>query len=242
MTGNKGKSIEESLQLLIKELRHLQHGLDFELRIDKFIHNKLINACQDVPACQYACFKYSDLLAGLINDLRSSIITHQKAHPTEVFFTDRRYHKFDNSHRTQSQSTRSYGGSSFCGGGGRNKKCFVYQKEGCWSTKHIKDEQQASVKQYKECIGQQFEKGTARYISNFERVESGDNDNDEDEDENEDDLVDQMEALIVNTNSNSEAPDDFGSSEAFSTKNSEVFSTSFGSLSHAKVLTTDLAD
>lgn len=230
MTENEGKTMEESLQLLIKELRHLQHGLDFELRTDKFIHNKLINACQDVPACQYACFKPSDSLAGLINDLRSSIITHQKAHPTEVFFTDRRYHKFDNSRRTQSQPRRSYGGGGSRGGGGRNKKCFVCQKEGCWSTKHTKDEQQASIKRYKERIGQQFEKSAAHYISNFEGVESGDNDNDEDE--NEDDLVNQMEALIVNTGP--EAHDDFGSSEAFST--------SFGPLSHAEVLTTNLAN
>lgn len=222
--------MEESLQLLIKELRHLQHGLDFEFRTDKFIHNKLINACQDVSACQYACFKPSDSLAGLLNDLHSSIITHQKAHPTEVFFTNRRYHKFDNSRHTQSQPTRSYGGGGFCGGGGRNKKCFVCQKKGCWSTKHTKDEQQASVKWYKERIGQQFKKGAARYISNFEGVESGDNENDENE--NEDDLIDQMEALIINTDS--ETPDDFGSSEAFST--------SFGAHSHAKVLTTDLAD
>ena len=89
--------MEECLQLLIKDLRHLQHGLDAELRTDKFIHNKLINACQDIPACQYACFKPADGLAGLINDLRSSIITFQKVNPdntqTQAFFTDWRYHK-----------------------------------------------------------------------------------------------------------------------------------------------------
>ncbi len=101
MTGNKGKSMEKSLQLLIKKLRRLQHGLDFELRTDKFIYNKLINACQDVLTCQYAYFKISDLLAGLINDLHSLIITHQKAHPTKVFFINCRYHKFDNLRRTQ---------------------------------------------------------------------------------------------------------------------------------------------
>ena len=72
MEKNEGKPMEECLQLLIKDIRHLQHGLDVELCTDKFIHNKLINACQDVPACQYACFKPADGLAGLINDLRSS--------------------------------------------------------------------------------------------------------------------------------------------------------------------------
>ena len=146
--------MEESLQLLIKKLRHLQHKLDFKLRTDKFIYNKLINICQDVPAYQYACFKPSDLLVGLINDLCSLIITHQKAHPTEVFFTNCQYHKFNNLHRTQSQPTRLYSSNGFCNGSGRNKKCFICQKEGCWLTKYTKDEQQASVKRYKERIGQ----------------------------------------------------------------------------------------
>lgn len=51
-----------------------------------------------------------------------------------------------------------------------------------------------------------------------------------------------MKALIVNTNFDSKAPDDFGISEVFFNKISEVYSISFGPLSHAKVLTTDLAD
>jgi hypothetical protein len=75
---NEDKSIEECLQLLIKNLRHLQHDLNSKLRSEKFIHNKLINACQDVFACQYVCFKLSDSLADLINDLRSSIVIYQK--------------------------------------------------------------------------------------------------------------------------------------------------------------------
>lgn len=57
---NEGRSMEECLQLMIKDLRHLQHELNLEFRSDKFIHNKLINGCQDVPACQYACFKPPD--------------------------------------------------------------------------------------------------------------------------------------------------------------------------------------
>lgn len=86
--------MEECFETLIDELRHLQHGLDPEIYTDQFIHNKLINACQNLPACQYACFKPADSLAGLINDLRSSIITYTQANPTsETFFTNRHYHK-----------------------------------------------------------------------------------------------------------------------------------------------------
>lgn len=68
-TDNTGKSTLDCLQILTKELRHLQHSLDPDLRTDKFLHNKLIHACQELPACQYACFKPSDSLAGLITDL-----------------------------------------------------------------------------------------------------------------------------------------------------------------------------
>jgi hypothetical protein len=93
---NESKFIEECLQLLIKDLRHLQHDLNSKLRSEKFIHNKLINACQDVFVCQYVCFKLSDSLVDLINDLRSSIVIYQKVNSAnfiETFFTDRRYHK-----------------------------------------------------------------------------------------------------------------------------------------------------
>lgn len=48
---NTRKLTLDCLQLLIKELRHLQHGLNPDLRTDKFLHNKLINACQELPVC-----------------------------------------------------------------------------------------------------------------------------------------------------------------------------------------------
>lgn len=92
MGKNEEKQVEKCLQLLIKDLRHLQYRLDVELRTDKFINKKLINVCQDFPACQYACFKPADRLASLINNLYSFIITFQKANPdnrqTQAFFTD----------------------------------------------------------------------------------------------------------------------------------------------------------
>jgi hypothetical protein len=131
---NEDKFIEKCLQLLIKNLRHLQHDLDSELRSEKFIHNKLINACQDVFACQYACFKLSDSLIGLINDLRSSIIIYQKVNSAnffetlETFFTDRRYHKNFSlrigNFSFRINQNRRYSYSS-------RKKCFVCQKERC---------------------------------------------------------------------------------------------------------------
>jgi hypothetical protein len=112
---NESKFIEKCLQLLIKNLRHRQHDLNSKLRTEKFIHNKLINACQDVFACQYVCFKLSDSLVDLIDDLRSSIVIYQKVNSAnftetfETFFIDRRYHKnfsfrINQNHRFQNPS------------------------------------------------------------------------------------------------------------------------------------------
>ncbi len=136
---NKDKSIEECLQLLIKDLRHLQHDLNSKLRSEKFIHNKLINACQDVFVCQYVCFKLSDSLVDLINDLRSSIIIYQKVNSSnfietfKTFFIDKRYHK-NSSLRIDNFSSRINNFSFRINQNRRysqKKKCFVCQKEEC---------------------------------------------------------------------------------------------------------------
>ncbi len=136
--------MNECLQLLIKELRHLQHDLEPILRIDDFIHNKLVNACQKISACQYACFKSSDSLTELINDLKSSIIIYQKAHSIEfsffiefIFFIDRRYHRTFQSRINQNreyqnrEQHRGYQDRRNQGQKRTEKKCFVCHKEGC---------------------------------------------------------------------------------------------------------------
>ncbi len=162
MEKNEGKPMEECLQLIIKDLCHMQYGLHVELCTDKFINNKTINVCQDVPACQYICFQPADELASLINDLRFSIITFQKAKPnntqTRVFFIDRRYHK-------QYQPPLSAFAWRDRGDNRRNnqariwkKKCFVCNKEGCWSSKHTKEEHEESKKKFKERFFQGFNK------------------------------------------------------------------------------------
>ena len=96
---HQNKSMNECLQLLIKQLRHLQHQLNEELRFDKFIHNKLITICQKMSVCQYVCFKFFDTLVNLINDLQSFIIIFNKSHLHQienyqsdaVYYIDRRY-------------------------------------------------------------------------------------------------------------------------------------------------------
>jgi hypothetical protein len=138
MSFNENKSMNECLQLLIKDLRHLQHDLEWTLRIDDFIHNKLINACQKISACQYACFKSSDTLTELINDLKSSIIIYQKAHFIEfsffiefIFFIDRRYHRNFSLRISQNRAYQNRRYQDRRNQDRTRKVCFVCQKEEC---------------------------------------------------------------------------------------------------------------
>ena len=78
---NPKKSTTECLQILIKDLQYLQHGLNAKLQTDDFLYNKLITAYQEVEPYKYTCYKPIDTLAGLINDLRSSIITYKILNP-----------------------------------------------------------------------------------------------------------------------------------------------------------------
>ena len=99
ISKHQNKLMHECFQFLIKQLRHLQHELNEKFRFDKFIHNKLITACQKMFACQYICFKIFDTLVNLINDLQSFIIIFSKSHSHQienyqlnvVYYIDQRY-------------------------------------------------------------------------------------------------------------------------------------------------------
>jgi hypothetical protein len=233
MTSNEDKSVEECFQLLIKQLRHLQHDLNSKLRSKKFIHNKLINACQNVIACQYACFKFSDSLTNLINDLRSSIIIYQKVNSAnfietfEAFFTDRRYHKnfssrIDNFSLRINQNRRFQNRSK--------RKCFVCQKEECWFTKHSKDEREIAKQKFKN----RFFTRIDHYIFEYERTNSSSSYSEENDYDT--DLIDEMKTLIVDLSILSLISNNLS--------NVETFITSFDLVenANAEIMITNLAN
>src|SRR6266516_285391 len=228
---NAGKSTQDCLQLLIKELRHLQHGLDPDLRTDKFLHNKLINACQELPACQYACFKPSDSLAGLLNDLRSSIATFEKSHSenTQTFFTDRRYHKHPRPLSFRSFRSFNRNQPSLSGRHTSSKKrCFVCNKEGCWSSKHSREERDESRKKFKERFSRRFDRQASQYIAEYEGT-------DHDDDLDSESVDEAMEALMIDVESSPASPVQ---------EQAELFLTSFGTIQHEGAINTvtNLAD
>jgi len=128
----KGLDTGQAFQELIDKMWELQRGLAKDLQSDTTFYNKLLTACQDVPACKPACFRPAITLAGLISNIKSSIATYgNQRGETGSFLTDRRYH----SNRQSNHHNKG-------------KRCFVCGKPGCWSTNHTKDERDQKIRQY----------------------------------------------------------------------------------------------
>ena len=129
---NDDKSMIDCLNILINELRHLQHNLNSKLQNELFMQNHFIIACENVAACRLTCYKHSSTLIDQIADLHISITSYEKSRSFETknFFTDKRYKsmkKFEpkqSSFRTQIlyRSFRSRSSD-------RKKKCFVCEKK-----------------------------------------------------------------------------------------------------------------
>lgn len=229
-----GKSTIDCFEILLKRLRHWYHGLSPELQSNVYMHQKLLLACRDMDACSYACYKPSDTLTGLINDLRSSIITHQtrKSNTTTQLMTDRRYFKRDPPRYSNGNgisparpgksgyrsSSTSYRNRPYNSRQSTRKTCHVCRKEGCWSTEHSKDEQEDAIRKYKERLNHRNDRSARAYIMGDESEEDTPN-NDSDDD----DLDHQMDDLNI---------DD---------RNDSLF-TSFGTAAGAEALTIRLAD
>ncbi|KAI1003494.1 hypothetical protein K3495_g4718 [Podosphaera aphanis] len=141
MAENSNKSTVECLQLLIYKLRQLQHGLRNSLQTTEHFHDKLITACQGVPACRYAVSDPPDTIGALINKLQSSINAYEKENEqAEVLFTDRRYR---NSNLTLREYNRHPAKTA------RTPHCYICGKESFRSWKHSDKEKDIYKSKFK---------------------------------------------------------------------------------------------
>ena len=159
---NDDKSMIDCLNILINELRHLQHGLNLELQNELFMQNHLITAYENVAACRLTCYKHSPTLADQIADLHISITSYEKSHrssETENFFTDRRYRNMKKFKPKQSSSRAQILYQSFRSRppDRRKKKCFVCEKKKCWSTNHSNKKKNETIVRYKNQLNNRFD-------------------------------------------------------------------------------------
>ena len=182
---HQNKSMNKCFQLLIKELRYLQHDLNEKFRFDKFIHNKLITACQKVFACQYVCFKFFDTLADLINDLQSFIIIFSKSQshqvenyqPEAVYYIDQRYRFRKRFSNDSDQLRTSYDrkkndfdrNRTMISYNAEKKRCFICNKTDCWSINHTWKERDASKTRLKKRFNESFNRSDHQSKKNWNK-------------------------------------------------------------------------
>ena len=175
--------------------------------------------------------RYSKVLR--LNDLRSSIITFQKADPdntqTQAFFIDQRYYKQYHpplSAYAQRDRRDNRGNNQARIG---KKKCFVCNKKGCWSNNHTKKKCEESKKKFKERFSQRFDKRASQYIAEYKRVDYEIDDEIEDIDE-------AAEALMIDFRFPS--PSNIDQANV----NTNTFITSFGTIHQAETMIVYLAN
>jgi hypothetical protein len=117
--------------------------------------NKLVLACRSLPECQIACSAPADTLNSMINTLKSSITVYEfsysQGNTSHTYMTDRRFRSNnDNRFRRKGNQSRF----------NRQRRCFVYDKNDCWSTNHTESERQQAQERFKE-------KYKSRFNNNF---------------------------------------------------------------------------
>jgi hypothetical protein len=171
---NPEKSLPECLELMLRDLQKLYHKLRPQLRNEVNYHAKLISTTRTIPACQAATGKPAATVAGVIQDLRASVNQYTdtqldaqnmpSSHPVDAYYTDRRYHgRQSRSPYRERQPSRNRYASRYASRSPRRpprdrspRKCYICNKEGCWSTNHTAEEREAARQRAHRRIDQHF--------------------------------------------------------------------------------------
>ena len=205
---NSGKLTVECLNQFTTKLRTLQHGLDPDLRKSAFMHNKLIQACESIPACSPAVIDPPASIGDLIHKLQSSITAYEKqasATNPESYYTDRRYYSRNQERDSRDYHNHSRDRRSRYDRPRRIQRCFVCQKEGCRSYKHTETEREESKAKFKtenrgrfKRLGEHFDKGFKQYVTEYEGASS--------DSESEDEVKEAFQSLIIESKTKTRSP------------------------------------
>jgi len=72
--NNPGKPILQCFRMMLDRLLILQHGIDREFRTPRILANKIVTACQGVPATRIAISDPTEELTPLVSKIQSSIV------------------------------------------------------------------------------------------------------------------------------------------------------------------------
>ncbi|EXU94591.1 hypothetical protein X797_012339 [Metarhizium robertsii] len=138
MAKEPNKSLSDALEDLLQKIKQTYRGIRGPLLDDREMQNTLLSAVTGIPECDKAIYDGASTFEDLASKIRKSIRIsedNKKAtaqYHSEAHFVDRQFSNGDNrrSRFTVKRNQRL------------KPRCYVCQKEGCWSFKHSDKERQ----------------------------------------------------------------------------------------------------
>jgi hypothetical protein len=138
MAKEPNKSMSDALEDLLQKIKQTYRGIRGPLLDDREMQNTLLSAVTGIPECDKAIYDGASTFEDLASKIRKSIRIsedNKKAtaqYHSEAHFVDRQFSNGDNrrSRFTVKRNQRL------------KPRCYVCQKEGCWSFKHSDKERQ----------------------------------------------------------------------------------------------------
>ncbi|CAE7020344.1 hypothetical protein PTTW11_03048 [Pyrenophora teres f. teres] len=203
IANNPDKTLTQCLDIVIDKLQLLHQAITQQNRpSERALTNQLISACQGVEACSAVLIRPASTFEAVASELRNA-----ESDPSEdAFYTNRRYNRNNAGQRDrprnysaqgQGEGPRSHnpGGSRFRRSSTRpqyndntqrrnNKKCYVYNKPGCWSTRHSREDRKEAQQRYRTYVQtHNVNIDYEAFLAQFEGINIDDNDDDGDTDE-----------------------------------------------------------
>jgi hypothetical protein len=178
-TENPTKSAPQCIDLLVSELYNIRRNLDDVFKSEKVLYARIIDACTGAKECHVAISNPPEKLPMLINNLKSSITTYIATYGdlfvgtvnmtegvADTNLVDRRYNRnqFGNRNGRFGRSNYRFGRDRpTFPRSNKDRKCYVCQKPGCWSTKHTQEERDESRKR----LFNRAEQRTRQYMTDM---------------------------------------------------------------------------
>jgi len=136
-----------NLEDLFRKLETMQRAIRSLDQGDRLLRDQLLNAVRDYPACHTALQIPAETYEGVCGQLRTAISLANGQNGAAQYTS------------TSNWTDRTYKGSGRQDRFGRNNKrtarsaadlkCYVCGKQGCWSTKHSKEDRRKAYDRYK---------------------------------------------------------------------------------------------
>ena len=249
IAANPTLTTTECLRKMCTEMNKIQRNVTFVFQRNEHLKKNIIKTCRENATISTNFTNSSIDVSDLVNNLHASIINYetvyklqtsaaaaadyvqktgylQKKNDDETYFVNRQFRRkqqYQNRDRERERNDRypqTSRSSTF-----RKKRCFVCNRENCWSINHIQQKRDAANKQFDDRYFQfrtraDYTRKLTQYITN---LESSNDDDDE--------MIQYFEKLQVDSNP------DFESAEISATfnvheKNDEVFCISLNTLTN----------